>query len=312
VGETTRMISKEFLFTMSQLYTSVKNIDFTLSDLESMPMPHRVLMVKPSYFDVEYVINPHMKGQIGKVDNMRAKSEWDFLVNGFKELGFDVQILDGEEGLPDMVFCANQSLPYSDGNTHKVIMSRMFAEQRKGEVPIIEKWFEKQGYDILHLSSDNSGTFEGMGDALWHPKKKLLWGGYGYRTSVGVYSEISDLLEVPVILLELVDERFYHLDTCMCMLNSESVLIYPDAFSEESLELIYKLFKNVIESGSYEAEKLFSVNAVCPDGKHVMIQQGCTDVNKKLRDAGFSIHEFSTYQFLKSGGSVFCMKLLYW
>ena len=297
---------------MSQLYTSAKNIDFTLSDLESMPMPHRVLMVKPSYFDVEYVINPHMKGQIGKVDNMRAKSEWDFLVTGFKELGFEIQILDGEEGLLDMVFCANQSLPYSDGGEYKVIMSRMFADQRKGEVPIIEKWFEKQGYDILHLSGENSGTFEGMGDALWHPKKKLLWGGYGYRTSVDVYSEISNLLNVPVILLELVDERFYHLDTCMCMLNSESVMIYPGAFSGESLELIYKLFDRVIESSSYEAEKLFSVNAVCPDGKHVMIQQGCTDVNKKLRDAGFSIHEFSTYQFLKSGGSVFCMKLLYW
>jgi len=89
-------------------------------------------------------------------------------------------------------------------------------------------------------------------------------------------------------------------------------MIYPDAFSEKSLEMIYKMFDRVIESSSYEAEKLFSVNAVCPDGKNVMIQQGCTDVNKKLRDAGFSIHEYSTYQFLKSGGSVFCMKLLYW
>lgn len=297
---------------MSQLYTSADSIDFTVEDLEEMPQPHRVLMVKPSYFDVEYVINPHMKGQIGKVDSMRAKSEWDFLVTGFKELGFDVQILEGEEGLPDMVFCANQSLPYSDGETQKVIMSRMFAGQRKKEVVIIEKWFEKQDYEILHLNSDSVDTFEGMGDALWHPKKKLLWGGYGFRTSKEVYGEISELLDVPVILLELVDDRFYHLDTCMCMLSSDCVMIYPDAFSEKSLEMIYKMFDRVIESSSYEAEKLFSVNAVCPDGKNVMIQQGCTDVNKKLRDAGFSIHEYSTYQFLKSGGSVFCMKLLYW
>lgn len=297
---------------MSQLYTSAENIDFTVNDLEEMSQPHRVLMVKPSYFDVEYEINPHMKGQIGKVDNMRAKSEWDFLVTGFKELGFDVQILDGVEGLPDMVFCANQSLPYSDGNSQKVIMSRMFADERKKEVTIIEKWFEKQDYEILHLNSENVGSFEGMGDALWHPKKKLLWGGYGIRTSKEAYSEISELLNVPVILLELVDDRFYHLDTCMCMLSSDCVMIYPDAFSEKSLEIIYKMFDRVIESSSYEAEKLFSVNAVCPDSKNVMIQQGSTDINKKLRDAGFSIHEYSTYQFLKSGGSVFCMKLLYW
>ncbi len=297
---------------MSQVYKDIRDIDFTLSDLEEMPMPHRVLMVKPTHFDVEYVINPHMKGQIGKVDKMRARSEWNFLLNGFQELGYDTHVLEGGENLPDMVFCANQSLPYSDGKEQKVIMSRMFAGQRRGEVPLIEKFFESRDYEILHLDPEKVQTFEGMGDALWHPGKKLLWGAYGFRTTEKVYDEISDLLDVPVVLLELTDEKFYHLDTCMCVLDKKTVLIYPDAFSEESLERIHHFFERVITSTSYEAEKLLSVNAVCPDGKNVMIQQGCTDVNKKLRDAGFAIHEYSTYQFLKSGGSVFCMKLLFW
>lgn len=297
---------------MKQVYKHTGDIDFTLNDLQEMPLPHRVLMVKPTYFDVEYIINPHMKGQIGKVDKMRARSEWDFLLNGFKELGYDTHILEGAENLPDMVFCANQSLPYSDGNEHKVIMSRMRTDQRKGEVPLIEKFFESQNYEILHLDPNEVESFEGMGDALWHPGKKLLWGGYGFRTTENVYKEISELLDVPVVLLELTDEKFYHLDTCMSVLDKRTVLIYPDAFSEESLELIYHIFERVITSTSYEAEKLLAVNAICPDGKNVLIQQGCTDVNKKLRDAGFSIHEYSTYQFLKSGGSIFCMKLLFW
>jgi N-dimethylarginine dimethylaminohydrolase len=98
----------------------------------------------------------------------------------------------------------------------------------------------------------------------------------------------------------------------MCILNESTALIYPSAFSQKGLEMIRALFENVITATKYEAEKLLAVNAVCPDGKNVLIQQGCTDVNKKLRDAGFSVHEFSTYEFLKSGGSVFCMKLLYW
>lgn len=297
---------------MSQVYKDIRDIDFTLSDLEEMPLPHRVLMVKPTHFDVEYIINPHMEGQIGKVDKMRARSEWNFLLNGFQELGYDAHVLEGGENLPDMVFCANQSLPYSDGKEQKVIMSRMFAEQRKGEVQLIEKFFESRDYEILHLDPEKVQTFEGMGDAIWHPGKKLLWGAYGFRTTENVYEEISALLDVPIVLLELTDERFYHLDTCMCVLDKKTVLIYPDAFSEESLEKIHRLFERVITSTSYEAEKLLSVNAVCPDGKNVMIQQGCTDVNKKLRDAGYAIHEYSTYQFLKSGGSVFCMKLLFW
>lgn len=298
---------------MSRIYSSVQQIDFSVQDLPGMPAPGKVLMVKPTYFDVEYIINPHMKGNIGRVDKMQATNEWEHLVDGFQELGFNVQILKGQKGLPDMVFCANQSLPFFDEEKgKKIVMGRMKTEQRQGEVQYIAEWFSAQGYDVLHLQTGEDDFFEGMGDALWHFKRKLLWGAYGFRTSLDVYEQVSNLLDTPVVTLELTDEKFYHLDTCMCMLNERAVLIYPDAFSNESIEMIHKLFDTVIVATKYEAEKLFAVNATCPDGKNVFIQQGCTDVNKKLRDAGFSVHEFSTYEFIKSGGSVFCMKLMYW
>ncbi|MDR9364754.1 MAG: arginine deiminase-related protein [Balneolaceae bacterium] len=298
---------------MSRVYTSVDQIDFNISDLPTMPVPSKVLMVKPTYFDVEYVINPHMKGQIGDVDKMQAQNEWNHLAEGFKELGLNVEILEGKEGLPDMVFCANQSLPFiGREGTKKAVMGIMKTDQRKPEVEAIENWFRTQGYEILHLDENKIQTFEGMGDAIWHFKRQLLWGGHGFRSSLNAYEQISDKLEVPVIALPLTDETFYHLDTCMCILNESSALIYPSAFSDEGLEMIRAMFENVITATKYEAEKLLAVNAVCPDGKNVFIQQGSTDVNKKLRDAGFSVHEFSTYEFLKSGGSVFCMKLLYW
>src|SRR5699024_5538189 len=115
------------------------------------------------------------------------------------------------------------------------------------------------------------------------------------------------IFDVPVLTLKLADEKFYHLDTCFCVLNDKTVLIYPDAFCEESLTLINTVFENVIHASRYEAEELLACNAACPDGRNVIIQQGCTDVNKKLRDAGLTIHEVSTNEFLKSGGSVFCM-----
>lgn len=298
---------------MSRIYTSVDEIDFKLFDLPAMPAPDRVLMVKPTYFDVEYVINPHMKGQIGDVDKIQAQNEWERLMDGFQELSLDVQVIEGEKGLPDMVFCANQSLPYVDkAGNKKIVMGLMRTPQRKPEVDAIEKWFRKQDYEILHLDTERTQYFEGMGDALWHFKRQLLWGGFGFRSSITALEQVSDSLDVPVIALELTEEAFYHLDTCMCILNESTVLIYPDAFTEEGLKLIHKLFDNVIVATRYEAEKLLAVNATCPDGKNVFIQQGCTDVNKNLRDAGFAVHEFSTYEFLKSGGSVFCMKLLFW
>ena len=298
---------------MSKVITSADQLDFVIDDIPSMPLPPKALMVRPLHYSVEYVINPHMTDQVGQVDKLEANNEWELVRTLFDQIGIEVHVIEDQEGLPDMVFCANQSLPFIDesGKRH-VFMSIMHADQRKDEVPYIEQWYRQHGYEIHYLDEGKVDDFEGSGDAIWHTRKRLLWGGYGYRSSINAYETISDTFDVPVIALELVDESFYHLDTCLCVLDEQTVLIYPEAFTDEGLKLINEVFDKVIHSSKYEAEKLFACNASCPDGRNVIIQQGCTDVNKNLRDAGFAVHEVSTYEFLKSGGSVFCMKMLLW
>lgn len=298
---------------MAQLITSAEQLDFSIDDIPSMPLPTEVLMVRPLHYSVDYVINPHMADQVGKVDKTEAHNEWNLVRSLFDQIGINIRVMEDQEGLPDMVFCANQSLPYIDkeGQRH-VLMSIMHADQRKKEIPYFEQWYRQNGYEMHYLDEGKIKHFEGGGDAIWHTGKRLLWGGHGYRSSLDAYQTISDIYDLPIITLELVDEAFYHLDTCFCVLDEQTVLIYPDAFSEEGLQLIYAAFDQVIEASEYEAEELFACNASCPDGQNVIIQQGCTDVNKKLRDAGFSVHEVSTHEFLKSGGSVFCMKMLLW
>ena len=298
---------------MSNIITSSDQLNFSLPDIPAMSHPNKVLMVEPTHFSVEYVINPHMTDNVGMVDKMEARNQWDLVKSTFKQIEIDSHILEGQEGLPDMVFCANQSLPYidEDGNKH-VFMSIMHAEQRKQEVAYIEQWFRQAGYAIHYLDEDTIDDFEGCGDAIWHTGKRLLWGGYGYRSSLHAYEKISDTFNLPVIALKLVDDTFYHLDTCFCVLDKNSVLIYPEAFTNEGLELINAIFGTVIEATEYEAKKLFACNATCPDGRNVIIQEGCTDVNKKLRDVDFAVHEVNTGEFRKSGGSVFCMKQMVW
>jgi len=298
---------------MSHVVQSTGQLDFNLDDIPRMPLPKKAMMVTPNHYSVEYVINPHMKNQVGKVDKIEARNEWELLKDTFDQIGIRVVEVEGQKGLPDMVFCANQSLPYIDENEKlHAVMSIMHADERKEEVPYIEQWYRQNGYEIHYLDEEVIDDFEGCGDAIWHTGRRLLWGGYGYRSSLKAYETISDLFDLPVMALELVDESFYHLDTCLCILNSTSALIYPDAFTGEGLALIDRLFDNVIHASSYEAKKLFACNAVCPDGKNVIIQKGCTDVNKKLRDLGFSVQEVETGEYLKSGGSVFCMKQMLW
>lgn len=297
----------------AKVITSVDQLEFSITDIPSLPLPKQVLMVEPTHYSVEYVINPHMEKNVGQVDPVKARSQWDRLKEMFMKNGLSVQILEGQEGLPDMVFCANQSLPYEDEKgIRKVIMSIMHARERKEEVPFVEQWYRRNGYEIHYLDKQKVEDFEGCGDALWHTGHRLLWGGYGYRSSLEAYRQVSDLLRVPVVVLELADESFYHLDTCLCILDEKTALLYPRAFSEEGLALIHALFETVITASKYEAETLFACNAACPDGQNVIIQKGSIDVNNKLRDAGFAVHEIDTGEFLKSGGSVFCMKQFVW
>lgn len=298
---------------MSTIYTHADQIDFTLSDIPSMPLPKGLLMVEPSFFSVDYVINPHMEGNIGTVDKVKAMREWETIKKQYERFGLTVHPIAGQPGLPDMVFCANQSFPcLSKEGKKEVLMSIMHSPMRKLEVGFIEAWYRENGYEIHHLDASQVTDFEGMGDAIWINGKRILFGGYGYRSSLSAYDVIREKFDVPVVAFELVTPKFYHLDTCFCSLNEDSVLIYPAAFKPEGVEIIKKLFKNVIEANEYEAEELFACNATCPDGKNVVIQKGCTEVNTALEKLGFVVHEVETEEFLKSGGSVFCMKMMVW
>jgi N-dimethylarginine dimethylaminohydrolase len=153
-----------------------------------------------------------------------------------------------------------------------------------------------------------SALFEGGGDALWHPGRRLIWGGYGFRTSPEVYDEISQLLDVPVVRLELTNPRFYHLDTCFCPVDENTVLLYPPALSPQSLETVRRIVPRALEANEQEASAM-ACNAAAFFGKHVVIQQGSLEVNRKLRSLGFEVHEVDTSEFMKSGGSVFCLKM---
>ncbi len=270
-------------------------------------------MVDPQYFDVEYVINPHMEGHIGGVDKSEARRQWQSMHDTLKKVGMEVHVIDGQPGFPDMVFCANQSLPCLRGDGSKeVVMSIMHADQRKGEVPFVEAFYQSMGYTIHHLNAHEIADFEGMGDALWHAGRRLIWGGYGYRSSLSAYEAVSSILNVPIIALELVDPSFYHLDTCLCILNESSALYYPAAFTPEGVHILKSFFSNLIEVGADEAINGFACNALCPDGNNVLIHKNLNVVNSALESLGFSVHEIDTSEYLKSGGSVFCMKMMLW
>ena len=281
-----------------------------LAALPDRPEPRRVLLCTPEHFDVVDVKNPFMEGNVGRVDHVRARAEWEALRRAYEKAGHEVLTIAGAAGLEDMVFAANQVLPGvgADGLPY-VLLSRMRYPSRRREVPLYRDWFERRGYRVFNLPSE-AGHFEGQGDAIWHPGKQLLWGGHGPRTTLRAYEQISRTLGVPVIALALVHPNFYHLDTCFCVLRRDAALYFPGAFDTEGRALLARLFPHLIEVSEGEATRHLACNAHALDGETVIIQRGATETIARLRAEGFRTVQVETDEFLKSGGSVFCLKMM--
>lgn len=272
-----------------------------------------LLMVAPTFFDIEYAINPYMTDEAGKlkvVDKSNAQRQWQNLKATFEAVGLTVDVIEGQLGFPDMVFCANQSFPFVHPDTKRpsVVMSRMRAVERQGEVAFFRKWFEGNHYDVYELEERNF-CFESNGDLIPHPGRNIFWGGYGARTDKTIYEELGKRFNLEINVLELCDPYFYHLDTCFSVLDQNTVAFVREALSAKSVDLIRRYFSRIIEINRNEALTLFAGNCFCPDGKNIVIEKGAIQFGHDASALGFKIHEVETSEFMKAGGSVFCMKL---
>lgn len=280
----------------------------------SYPDAKELLMVTPQFYKIDYAINPFMKtatGDLKTVDSKKASEQWQRLKWTYEDLGLTVHQMPGENGLPDMVFAANQCFPFFDRETgeRSALMARMRSPKRQPEVAFFEEWLETKGYKISHLETPGI-AFEGNGDALLHPKLPLVWGGYGQRTDRDAYEEMSRRFGLQVILLKLQREEFYHLDTCFSILSPRAVAVQESAFSKESLGIIHQVFDEVISIDENEAIHGFAANCHCPNKRDVLLHRGSPLFMKSLEKAGFQPHEVDTSEFLKAGGSVFCLKMM--
>src|SRR5271167_3123339 len=202
------------------------------------------LMCPPTLYDVNYVINPWMEGNVHRSSRENAEQQWEQLRDALAGLA-RVELVEPQAGSPDMVFTANAGLVRQG----VVALSRFLHPERQGEEPHFRKWFDDSGFAVRELP--RAVPFEGEGDALFEADNSRLWAGHGMRSQELSHRLLQETWGVEVISLRLIDLRFYHLDTCFCPLFGGYVLYYPEAFDSVS--------KSAIES-RYPAEKRIAVS----------------------------------------------------
>ena len=267
-----------------------------------------IIMVEPIGFKVEYAINPHMLDENGKphtVNQKLAHEQWTKLKEVFEGHKLNVQVIKGDESLPDMVFSANQSFPFLMNNKISFVLSNMNNDERKPEVAHFKKWFKERNIRTHEITNT---PFESSGDAIWNPIIPELWGGFGFRTGSDVYDELEKLLDIKINRLELVDERFYHLDTCLSIINEQTAIYTPLGFSSTGIDLLESKFSNLIEVSDSEALNDFACNCFSFNGKDIYIQESAEITIDQINSKGLIAHKIDTSEFIKAGGSVYCMK----
>ncbi|MFC7876533.1 dimethylargininase [Isoptericola sp. NPDC057391] len=270
--------------------------------IERTATPRRFLMCPPTYFDVVYEINPWMDLGV-PVDAGRALAQWEHLRATYEAYGHRVEVIDPVPGLPDMVYAANGGVVVGG----RALAARFTYPERRPEGIAYDTWFAGAGDGVVSLGQAAEQN-EGEGDLLL--AGEVMLAGTGFRTSRAAHAEVAALLGVEVVTLELVDPRYYHLDTALAVLDagpSPLVAYLPEAFSPASQAVLAERYPDAVLATPEDAAVL-GLNAVS-DGRHVFLTDRATGMHARLRERGFEPVGIDLSELLKGGGSVKCCTL---
>jgi N-dimethylarginine dimethylaminohydrolase len=255
------------------------------------------LMCPPEHFAISYAINPWMDPE-KPADAAEAMRQWARLRQTYLDLGHDVWTIEPVAGLPDMVFAANGGTVI--GGT--VLGARFRHPQRAREADAYLDWFRGSGYPDVRVPDRVN---EGEGDILFTGRTVLA--GYGFRSDQAAAAEVASVFGRPVVSLHLVDPRFYHLDTALCVLDGDTAMYYPAAFDDAGRAAIAEQFTELIEAKDEDAEVL-GLNAVS-DGRHVVLPVQARGLAAQLSERGFVPVGVDMSELLKGGGGPKCCTL---
>ncbi len=270
------------------------------------------LLVAPTHYEVSYAINPWMKPDTWEKDPGRHLAEagrcFASLEQALRDAGAVVETVEGAPGQPDMVFPANAGIVLD-----RVALVAAFRHpQRQGEEAPFAAIFERlRDRDLLdRIVRLPDGVFqEGAGDCIWDRTRRLAWIGYGPRSGQEAPAIIADTFGIETVPIELATERFYHLDTCFCVLPGGEVLFYPPAFTADGLQAIReRVAPELLLEASDEDAARFCVNAVALD-RTVVMAQAAPALRQRLGARGYAVREVEMSPFILSGGGVYCMTL---
>jgi N-dimethylarginine dimethylaminohydrolase len=132
-------------------------------------------------------------------------------------------------------------------------------------------------------------VLEGAGDCVWDDARGMFWMGFGPRSDAGARDVLEDQFGVPAVALELVDPRFYHMDTALCPLTRGEVVYVPGAFTPLGQTIIRDRVEPALRIElAPEDGCQFAANTVCLG--NTLVMSGCSArLRAKLEERGYRL-----------------------
>ncbi|MFT3718489.1 MAG: arginine deiminase-related protein [Pseudorhodoferax sp.] len=237
----------------------------------------------------------------------QARAGWDALRACYTALGAEVETMPPVPGLPDMVFTANAALVVD----RRVLLARFRHAERQGEqahgLAVFDRLRAQGVVDSLHHLPEGV-CFEGAGDAIVDDHRGICWMGHGPRSDLRAREALAVVARRPVLALELVDPRFYHLDTCLSLLSGGELLVVRQAFSPQGWQQLQAVAGGrLIEVPEDDALHL-AANAVCI-GREVVMGWCSAALRARLAAHGYGVRLVPLDAFRRAGGSARCLTL---
>ncbi|MGM7671701.1 dimethylargininase [Microbacterium sp. A93] len=267
----------------------------------------RYLMCRPEHFTVSYTINPWME-PAKPTDTAKAVAQWQKLYDLYLHLGHDVELIEPLADYPDMVYTANGGFVIGG----RAYVPKFRFTERAGEAPAFADWFRASGYDTVEPKEVN----EGEGDFLL--VGDVILAGTGFRSTGDSHREVGEVFDREVISLNLVDPRFYHLDTALTVLDPvqgeqdggperANIAYLPGAFDDASRAILEERFPDAILV-SDEDGSVFGLNSAS-DGYNVIISPRAVGFEAQLRERGYNPITVDLSELLLGGGGIKCCTL---
>jgi N-dimethylarginine dimethylaminohydrolase len=239
--------------------------------------------------------------RVGAVDFTRALRQAAALRSALAAEGASIVEVPFVHGAYDSVFTKDVALLVQRGGRRRALLARQRHEVRARERDARARALADLGFEPTEGAP---AVWEG-GDVVLGDDWALL--GFGPRSDWSAADWLSRELDMPVVSLELVDPRLFHLDMAACLLPSGKLLVCEEALAPPSVRLLRTELRDIEIVPVAMADALaFGLNLV-PIGDAVLAGASVPRVERTLRALELRPIHVPLGEFHAAGGSAACL-----